>query len=152
MNGVNKVFLLGNLGSTVNLRHLPDGRMVANVNIATTESWRDQSGEKQKHTEWHRLNFFGRQAEIASQYMKKGSQIFVEGKLRTRTWQDREGVQKQTTEIQVIQFQMVGGKQSDGGDRPPAQQQGDNNESKGKPAATEGPVDDLDDIGEDIPW
>ena len=107
MSGLNKVFLLGNLGADVTLRHLSDGRAVANVHIATTEIWRDKSGEKQKHTEWHRLNFFGRQAEVAAQYMRKGTSLFVEGQLRTNTWTDKENQSRQTTEIRVSQFQLL---------------------------------------------
>ncbi len=152
MGAVNKAFLLGNLGADPVVRHLPDGRPVANVNLATTEVWRDQAGEQHKHTEWHRLTFYGRQAEIVSQYLKKGSPLFVEGQIRTRKWQDKEGNDRQTTEIRVLSFQMVGGRQdSEGGGRRPPR---DDDAGRGRDAGggddnKEGGLDNLD---EDMPW
>ena len=155
MSGVNKVILLGNLGSDVKIRHTSDGRAVGNVNIATTEVWRDQNGEKHQHTEWHRLNFFGRSAEIASQYMRKGTQIFVEGKLRTRTWTDKQsGQDRNTTEVNVVQFQMLGSRGSGGGgEGGKGQQERSSRQESSSSAPDNGGQDgDFGEISEDIPW
>lgn len=98
--GVNKVILIGNLGSDPELRYTPSGSAVANVNLATTETWRDKvSGELQDRTEWHRIVFFNRLAEIVDEYLRKGSKVYVEGSLRTRKWQDKNGVERHTTEV-----------------------------------------------------
>ena len=107
--GVNKVILVGNLGADPESRTLPNGNAVANLSLATSESWKDQQGQMQERTEWHRLTMYRRLAEIAAQYLKKGSQIYVEGKLQTRKWQDQNGQDKYTTEIIVDQMQMLGG-------------------------------------------
>ncbi|MBI1732317.1 MAG: single-stranded DNA-binding protein [Gammaproteobacteria bacterium] len=107
--GVNKVILIGNLGNDPEVRYTAGGSAVANVSLATTESWRDkESGEQQEKTEWHRIVFFGRLAEIVAEYLKKGSQIYVEGRLQTRKWQDKEGNDKYTTEIVANEMQMLG--------------------------------------------
>lgn len=107
--GVNKVILVGNLGSDPEVKYMPSGDAVANVSLATTDSWKDkQSGEQVEKTEWHRLVFFKRQAEIAGEYLRKGSQIYVEGNLQTRKWQDRDGNDRYTTEIRVRDMQMLG--------------------------------------------
>ena len=109
--GVNKVILVGNLGKDPEVRYMPSGSAVANVTLATSESWKDkQSGEKQERTEWHNIAFFGRLAEIAGEYLKKGSQIYVEGRLRTRKWQDKSGNDRYTTEIVANEMQMLGGR------------------------------------------
>src|SRR5690348_2162761 len=114
--GVNKVILIGNLGADPETRAMPSGSSVANLRIATTESWRDkQSGEQQERTEWHRVAFFGRLAEIASEYLKKGSQVYIEGSLRTRKWQDKQGNERYTTEIVGSEMQMLGGRGGSGG-------------------------------------
>ena len=115
--GVNKVILVGNLGQDPEVRYMPNGNAVANVSLATSESWKDQSGQMQEKTEWHRLTMYRRLAEVAGEYLKKGSQIYVEGKLQTRKWQDQSGQDKYTTEIIVDQMQMLGGRggQSEGG-------------------------------------
>ena len=107
MASVNKVILVGNLGKDPELRYLPDGSAVAGVSIATTESWKGKSGEKQEKTEWHRVSFFGKLAEIAGQYLKKGSQVYVEGRIQTRKWQDKEGQDRYTTEIVADRMQML---------------------------------------------
>ena len=107
--GVNKVILVGNLGRDPEVRYSPNGSAVANVTLATSESWKDKtSGEKQEKTEWHRVVFFGRLAEIAGEYLKKGSQVYVEGRLQTRKWQDKEGHERYTTEIVAGEMQMLG--------------------------------------------
>jgi len=109
--GVNKVILVGNLGADPEVRYMPNGGAVANVTIATTESWKDKSsGEQQEKTEWHRVVFFARLAEIVGEYLKKGSQIYVEGRLQTRKWQDKSGVDRYTTEIVASEMQMLGGR------------------------------------------
>lgn len=126
--GVNKVILVGNLGQDPEVRYMPNGNAVANLSIATSESWKDQQGQMQERTEWHRLTMYRRLAEVAGEYLRKGSQIYVEGKLQTRKWQDQQGQDKYTTEVIVDQMQMLGGKgggQSEGGfqgqQRQPAQ-------------------------------
>lgn len=114
--GVNKVILIGNLGADPEMRYMPSGGAVANVTIATAESWKDkQSGEQQDRTEWHRVVFFNRLAEIVGEYLKKGSQVYIEGSLRTRKWQDKSGQDKYTTEIVAAEMQMLGGKAGAGG-------------------------------------
>ena len=113
--GVNKVIILGNLGADPDAKSMPSGNMVANFCVATSESWNDRdTGERQEKTEWHRVVFFGRLAEIADQYLKKGSQVYVEGKLQTRKWEDREGNERWTTEIVGSQLEMLGDRMSSG--------------------------------------
>ena len=111
--GVNKVILVGNLGNDPEVRYMPNGNAVANLSLATSESWKDQQGQVQERTEWHRLTIYRRLAEIAGEYLKKGSQMYVEGKLQTRKWQDQQGQDKYTTEIIVDQMQMLGGRGGD---------------------------------------
>lgn len=114
--GVNKVILVGNLGADPETRAMPSGSSVANLRIATSESWRDKtSGEQQERTEWHRVALFGRLAEIASEYLRKGSQVYIEGSLRTRKWQDKQGQERYTTEIVGNELQMLGGRGGAGG-------------------------------------
>ena len=117
MASVNKVILVGNLGRDPEMRSFPNGDQVANVTLATTDKWKDrQTGEPKEHTEWHRLVFNGRLAEIAGQYLRKGSQIYVEGSIRTRKWQDQaSGQDRYSTEIRVDQMQMLGSRQGMGG-------------------------------------
>lgn len=107
--GVNKVILVGNLGNDPEVRYMPNGKAVANLSLATSESWKDQQGQLQERTEWHRLTIYDRLGEIAGEYLKKGSKIYVEGKLQTRKWQDQQGNDRYTTEIIVDQMQMLGG-------------------------------------------
>lgn len=110
--GINKVILVGNLGQDPEVRYLPSGGAVTNVSIATTESWKDkQTGQQQDRTEWHRVVFFNRLAEIAGEYLKKGSQIYIEGKLQTRKWQAQDGTDRYSTEIVANEMQMLGGRQ-----------------------------------------
>lgn len=113
--GINKVILVGNLGKDPEVRYSPSGQAVANATLATSESWKDKtSGEKQERTEWHRVVFFGRLAEIAGEYLKKGAQIYVEGRLQTRKWQDKEGHDRYTTEIVAAEMQMLGSRSGAG--------------------------------------
>ncbi len=114
--GINKVILVGNLGAAPESRSTNNGSTVCNIRIATSESWRDkQTGENQERTEWHNVVFFGRLAEIASQYLRKGSQVYVEGSLRTRKWQGQDGQDRYTTEIVANEMQMLGGRGEGGG-------------------------------------
>ncbi|HUL19158.1 MAG TPA: single-stranded DNA-binding protein [Steroidobacteraceae bacterium] len=109
--GINKVILIGNLGADPETRAMPSGTTVANLRVATSESWRDkQSGEQQERTEWHRVAMFGRLAEIAAEYLKKGSQVYIEGSLRTRKWTDKQGNERYSTEIIGNELQMLGGR------------------------------------------
>lgn len=111
--GVNKVIIVGNLGNDPEVRYMPNGNAVANLSIATSESWKDQQGQQQERTEWHRVTMYRRLAEVAGEYLKKGSQVFIEGKLQTRKWQDQQGNDRYTTEIIADNMQMMGGR-SDG--------------------------------------
>jgi single-strand DNA-binding protein len=111
---VNKVILIGRLGKDPETRYMPNGEAVTNATLATSESWKDKSGVKQERTEWHNLVFYRRLAEIAGEYLKKGSQVYVEGRLQTRKWQDKEGKDRYTTEIIVGEMTMLGGKSSGG--------------------------------------
>ena len=125
MASINKVIIVGNLGRDPEMRTFPSGDQVANVTIATTDKWKDkQTGEMKEATEWHRVVFNGRLAEIAGQYLRKGSQVYVEGSLRTRKWTDQNGVEKYSTEIRADQMQMLGSRQGMGGGGQGGGQQG----------------------------
>jgi len=149
MASVNKVIIVGNLGADPETRFLPSGEAVANIRVATTETWKDkQSGEKKEATEWHRIAFFGRLAEIAGEYLKKGSQVYVEGSLRTRKWQDKDGQDRYTTEIRGDVMKMLGRREGGGEPRQePAM------ESKATEAKTaKKPAGKFDDLEDDIPF
>lgn len=122
MASVNKVILVGNLGADPEVRYLPSGEAVVNLRLATTDKWKDKDGNAAEATEWHRVSFFGRQAEVCGQYLKKGSQIYVEGAIRTRKYTDKDGQEKYATEIRGERLQMLGGRrdgeQSGDGQRP----------------------------------
>jgi len=115
MASVNKVILVGNLGRDPETRYMPDGGAITNISVATTDKWKDKAGEMQEKTEWHRVAFFGKLAEIAGEYLKKGSQVYIEGRLQTRKWQDKEGQDKYTTEVVANVMQMLGSRQGMGG-------------------------------------
>jgi single-strand DNA-binding protein len=153
MASVNKVILIGNLGKDPEVRYTASGEAMCNFSLATTESWKDKAtGEKREQTEWHRISFFGKLAEISGQYLKKGSQVYVEGSLRTRKWTDKEGQERYTTEIRGDQMTMLGSRQgmgapaSGGGgfDSEPADYSPAPAKSKPKPS--------FDDLGDDIPF
>jgi single-strand DNA-binding protein len=128
MASLNRVMLIGNLGADPETRYLPSGDAVANIRIATTESWKDKaSGEKKEETEWHRVSFFGKLAEIAGEYLKKGSPVYVEGRIKTRKWQDKDGQDRYSTEVVADRMQMLG---SRGGMGAPA---GGDDSSQGNP-------------------
>lgn len=136
MASVNKVTIVGNLGKDPEMRSFPNGDQIANVTIATTDRWKDKtSGEMKEATEWHRVNFNGRLAEIVGQYLKKGSQVYVEGSLRTRKWTDKDGVDKYTTEIRADQMQMLGSRQGMGGGGSPDDDGGGYSAPRAAPAA-----------------
>ena len=133
MASVNKVILIGNLGKDPDVRYMPSGEAVTNITLATTDTWKDKtSGDKKEATEWHRVVFFRKLAEIAGQYLKKGSQVYIEGALKTRKWQDKDGQDRYTTEIVAYQMKMLGSRQGSGDSnesaprerpsQPPAQQ------------------------------
>lgn len=144
MSSVNKVIIIGNLGRDPETRSFPNGDQVTNVTIATTDRYKDKtSGETKEITEWHRVSFFGRLAEVAAQYLRKGSQCYVEGSLRTRKWTDKDGVEKYSTEIRADQMQMLGQRQ--GGEQQAAPRQA----PASAPAKAAAGFDDLDD---DIPF
>ncbi len=152
MASVNKVILVGNLGRDPETRYMPNGEAVTNVTIATTDTWKDKAtGEKREATEWHRLVFYRRLAEIAGQYLKKGSQVYVEGSLKTRKWQDKEGAERYTTEIIVDQMQMLGSRQGSGqpADLPP--REGGAAPGARKPAE-QGSGSGFTDLEDDIPF
>jgi single-strand DNA-binding protein len=143
--GINKVILVGNLGADPETRYMPSGSAVTNLSIATSETWKDkQTGEQKERTEWHKVAMFNRLAEIAAEYLRKGSQVYIEGKLRTRKWQDRDGNDRWTTEIIADEMQMLGGRGGGGGGSMPMNQ--DSGPSSPPPQA--GP----DDFDDDIPF
>ena len=111
MASLNKVMLIGSLGRDPEIRYMPNGDAACNLSVATSESWKDKNGEKHERTEWHRISMFGKLAEIAGQYLAKGSSVYLEGKLQTRKWTDKDGVDKYTTEIIADRMQMLGGKE-----------------------------------------
>ena len=139
--GVNKVILIGNVGQDPETRAMPSGRSVVNLRLATSESWRDkQTGEQKEQTEWHTVVMFDRLAEIAAEYLRKGSQVYIEGRIRTRKWQDKEGKERYSTEIVANEMQMLGGRDSAQTAQKPAAQ---------KPAAKK--ADSFDSMDDDIP-
>ena len=141
--GINKVIVVGNLGADPDTRAMPSGNQVTNISVATSESWNDKvTGEKQERTEWHRVVFYGRLAEIAGDYLKKGSQVYVEGKLQTRKWEDKEGKDRWTTEIVANQMQMLGDRMSQGASK-------ENNVTKPDSSSNEFVDEEFDD---DIPF
>jgi len=159
MASVNKVIIIGNLGRDPETRYMPEGGAITNISVATTEKWKDKNGEMQEKTEWHRVAFFGKLAEIAGEYLKKGSQVYVEGRLQTRKWQDKDGQDKYMTEIVANQMQMLGSRQGMGGgdrggaERSEAAEGGGSRAGApagGKPAAKSGGK--FDDFEDDIPF
>ncbi len=159
--GVNKVILIGNCGADPETRYLPSGGAVTNVRLATSETWKDKtSGQQQERTEWHRVVFFNRLAEIAAEFLRKGSKVYLEGSLRTRKWQDKEGKDQYTTEIVAAEMQMLDGRPgagagggsgggSDGGeyDYPEARQQ-----QQPRRAPESAPVREMEPMEDDIPF
>jgi len=150
--GVNKAILVGNLGNDPDMRYTASGAAVANISIATAESWKDKNtGEQQERTEWHRVVFFGRLAEIVGEYLRKGSQVYVEGRLQTRKWTNKEGHDQYSTEIVANEMQMLGSKSSGSAnyDSAPQAQQNSAPAPQAAAASNPAPADDFDD---DIPF
>ncbi len=152
MASVNKVILIGNLGRDPETRYMPEGGAITNISIATTEKWKDKAGEQQEKTEWHRIAFFGKLAEIAGEYLKKGSQVYVEGRLQTRKWQDKDGADKYTTEIIANQMVMLGSRPGAGGSdsAPAAKHDPEKHQPKRVPGKQTGGK--FDDFEDDIPF
>lgn len=155
--GINKAILIGNLGNDPDIRYTASGTAIANISLATAESWRDKnSGEQQERTEWHRIVFFGRLAEVVGEYLRKGSQIYVEGRIQTRKWQDKEGNDRYSTEVVANEMQMLGSRGGAGAGAPMntdsqarAPEARNTAPPPDKPAARPGAADDFDD---DIPF
>ncbi len=152
MASVNKVILVGNLGRDPEMRYLPSGEAVASLAVATTDKFKDKSGQMVEQTEWHRVSFFGRTAEVCGQYLKKGSQVYIEGSIRTRKYTDKEGVEKYATEIRGDRMQMLGG-----GERPAGETGGHASvPARQAPAARPSPrgggASGFDDLDDDIPF
>lgn len=156
MASLNKVQIIGNLGRDPEVRYSPDGAAICNVSIATTSSWKDKaSGEKREETEWHRVVFYNRLAEIAGEYLKKGRSVYIEGRLKTRKWQDKDtGADRYSTDIVADQMQMLGGREDgDGGQRQEAPQRTAPPQRQNRPAAPQaGPAANLADMDDDLPF
>lgn len=164
MASVNKVIIVGNLGKDPEVRYLPNGDAAVNINVATTDKWKDkQSGEQRENTEWHRISFFGKLAEIVGQYLHKGSSIYVEGSLRTRKYNDKDGVEKQVTEIRADTMQMLGGREQGqgGGQQSAPRQQGNQGNGNAprqqqRPQQSQAPRQQspsgFDDMDDDVPF
>jgi len=151
MASVNKVILVGNVGRDPETRYMPSGDAIVNLSLATTDQWKDKNGEKQERTEWHRIVIFGKTAEIAGQYVRKGSQIYIEGRLQTRKWTDKEGQERYTTEIVADRMQMLGSR-GGGGDAPMDREPppAPASEPRAAPARKSGTA--FDDVDDDIPF
>ena len=163
MASVNKVILIGNLGKDPEMRYMPNGDALASLRIATTEKYKDRNGDTQEATEWHSVAFFGKTAEVCGQYLKKGSQIYVEGSLRTRKWQDKDGNDRYTTEVRGDRMQMLGGRGGGGGgmadyDAPPMERERESSPppQRPRPAPAPAPASNsssgMGDLDDDIPF
>ena len=153
--GINKVILIGNLGQDPETRAMPSGKAVTNVRVATSDSWRDKTtGEQKEQTEWHTVVFFDRLAEIAAEYLRKGSQVYIEGRLRTRKWQDKSGNDRYTTEVVANEMQMLGGRPggAPAGERAPRAASSGRDELAEAPAAAAGAGRADDNLDDDIPF
>ena len=153
MASVNKVILIGNLGKDPEVRYTPSGSAICNVRIATSRQWKDKtSGEKQEETEWHRVVFYDRLAEIAGEYLKKGRSVYVEGRLKTRKWTDKDGADKYTTEVIAAEMQMLGGRDAGGDDasQRPAQAPAARTPQAQKPSGKSGSG--FEDMDDDVPF
>lgn len=147
MASINKVILIGNLGKDPEVRYLPNGDAIANITIATTENWKDKDGQKQEKTEWHRVTFYRRLAEIVGEYLKKGASVYVEGRLETKKWNDKAGIERYTTDIIANEMKMLGGK---GGERT-EESSGKSSKSESR-APTQKTGTGFDDMDDDIPF
>ncbi len=150
--GVNKVILVGNLGNDPEVRYMPNGEAVANLSIATSESWKDKQGQLQEKTEWHKLTAYRKLAEIIGEYVKKGSRLYVEGKLQTRKWQDQQGNDRYTTEVIISEMQMLGGNENKGAGSAQQQSQPAPKQPKPQQQAQKPPGEPDFDFDDDIPF
>lgn len=152
--GVNKVILIGALGNDPDMKYAANGNAIANISVATNEQWKDKAtGQKQEKTEWHRVVAFGRLAEIIGEYLKKGSQVYIEGKLQTRKWQDNSGNDRYTTEIVANEMQMLGAKgDSVSSQQQPQQQNSQQSATQGGGGGKQSPAGNFDDFDDDIPF
>ena len=150
MASVNKAIIIGNLGKDPEMRYMPSGDAICNFSLATTDSWKDKNGEKQEKTEWHRISMFGKLAEIAGEYLKKGSQVYVEGRIQTRKWTNKEGQDQYTTEIVADKMQMLGGRSGGGGNSFEVVEKPSSGAGSAKQAAKGGG--DFDNFEDDIPF
>jgi len=152
MASINKVIIVGNLGADPETRYMPSGDAITNIRVATTDRWKDKaSGDTKEATEWHRVAFFGRLAEISAEYLRKGSQVYVEGKLRTRKWQDKDGKDRYSTEIVGDTMQMLGRREGGGEPRAERAERSDAARSEA-PAPAKKPAGKFDDMEDDIPF
>lgn len=151
MASVNKVILVGNLGRDPEVRFLPSGEAVANVTIATTSKYKDKSGEKVEETEWHRVKFFGKLAEIVGEYLKKGKPVYVEGRIKTRKYTDKDGMEKYATDIIANEMQMLGGRDGGSDDAPLEQRKAPDKAGQWKAGASK-PSSGFDDFDDSIPF
>lgn len=146
MAGVNRVIIIGHLGNDPEIRTMPNGEQVTNITVATSESWTDKNtGERKEQVEWHRIVLYRRLAEIAGQYLHKGSQVYIEGRLKTRKWQDNNGQDRYSTEIQCDNLQMLGGRNQDAAQNQPPKQQDKQQKAQSKSQQSEPTVDSFDD-------
>jgi single-strand DNA-binding protein len=152
MASVNKVILVGNLGRDPEVRFMPNGEAVCNFSIATTDSWKDKAGAKQERTEWHNIVMYRKLAEIAGEYLKKGRPVYIEGRLQTRKWQDKEGADRYTTEIIADQMQMLGGREGGGDQQDRGGSSSSNQSSKPQAQNTGTGGGGFDDFEDDIPF
>ena len=150
MASVNKVILIGNLGKDPETRYMSNGDAVTNITLATTDTWKDKNGEKQERTEWHRVTFYRKLAEIAGEYLKKGRSVYIEGRLETRKWTDKNGVERYTTDIIASDMKMLGSRSGSGNFESPDQDE-DNSASSRQPSSTKS-TSGFDDMDDDIPF
>ena len=150
MASVNKVILIGNLGKDPETRYMSNGDAVTNITLATTDTWKDKNGEKQEKTEWHRVTFYRKLAEIAGEYLKKGRSVYVEGRLETRKWTDKSGVERYTTDIIATDMKMLGSRAGSGSLESPPEHEEDSS-MPSRPSSTKGPSG-FDDMEDDIPF
>ena len=150
MASVNKVILIGNLGKDPETRYMSNGEAVTNITLATTDTWKDKNGEKQEKTEWHRVTFYRKLAEIAGEYLKKGRSVYIEGRLETRKWTDKNGVERYTTDIIASDMKMLGNRSGSGNFESPPDHEEDNSVSN-RPSSTKAPTG-FDDMDDDIPF
>ena len=149
MASVNKVILIGNLGKDPETRYMSNGDAVTNITLATTDTWKDKNGEKQEKTEWHRVTFYRKLAEIAGEYLKKGRPVYIEGRLETRKWTDKNGVERYTTDIIANDMKMLGNRSGSGSFESPDHEEDNSASSRSSPAKSASGFDDMDD---DIPF